>query len=84
VTLFGHYASMSEADPADSEPERERAGVLIVRAWLDHGSSFRARVTRVDDLVEGQERVTTHADPDEVRAVLNAWLRDLDGLRGSR
>lgn len=67
-------------DPPDSKLASERAGVLIVRVWLDDGSSFRARVTCVDDLVEGREQVSMHAHPDEVRAALNAWLRDLSGL----
>ncbi len=60
---------MEESSPA-------RAGVAILRVWVEDGSrQVRARLTTVDDLAEGRSTVRwTGAGADAIVANVRAWL----------
>jgi hypothetical protein len=59
---------------------RKRAGLLIIRVWLESGyeDGLRARITRTVDVEKGpsNEVVTTTAKPEDVCATVHDWLRD--------
>lgn len=61
-------------DARDPDGAPDRAGVLIIRAWLEDGAAFRARVTRVHDLRSGTQRTTVHASASEPRDIVDEWL----------
>lgn len=51
----------------------ERAGVIVVRAWLESDGRVRARVTATD-LSTAQESVSTAEGIEEVVKLVHAWL----------
>ena len=53
-----------------------RMGLLIIRAWIEPGSSepLRATVRTTDDVNDGLERPVTLADRDRVCSLVDAWL----------
>jgi len=59
-------------------------GLLIIRAWVEPGSSepLRAHVRLTTDIAGGFEREVSLADARAVSAVVEAWLKDvlLNGL----
>jgi hypothetical protein len=63
--------------PAHVEPH-DRVGVMVVRVWLESGlvPPVRARLTAIDDIVAGGERVVelATADPAAIAAELESWL----------
>ncbi len=65
-----------------TNPVAGRAGVYVVRAWIEDGG-FRARVSWSDDVLETEEEAVT-ADPDEVRRLLDRWLDRVLAARDSR
>ena len=53
----------------------ERAGVLVVRAWVEEGGAgFRARITYTVDLASVEETMVTASTTDEVVASVRSWL----------
>lgn len=56
-------------------------GLLIIRAWLESGSSkpLRATLRFTDDVSLGLERTVTLADADEIALVVRQWLTDIEG-----
>ena len=54
----------------------ERLGLLILRARTEPAStpSLRVDVRLTTDVFVGFERVFTSTDPDEIHAVVQAWL----------
>jgi hypothetical protein len=50
--------------------------VLVVRVWLEAGDGpgLRARITRSLDLAKRDESAAAAASPDEVLAIVRAWL----------
>lgn len=57
----------------------ERTGLLIIRAWVEQGSSepLRAQLRLTGDVSSGIERTFTLAHPDAVCAVVQEWLTDV-------
>jgi len=58
---------------------RDRAGLLIIRAWVEEGSSepLRAQVRVSSDVSAGFERELTFVRVDDVCATLKEWLADI-------
>jgi hypothetical protein len=73
---------MTHDERADSAPrEGDRAGVLIIRAWVEKGSTepLRAMVRISRDVSAGFEQTLTLARTDEVCDTVKEWLFDLVG-----
>lgn len=58
--------------------DSHRTGVLIIRAWIEEGSSepLRARVRLTTDVSAGVERTLTLVRHEEVCAAVEDWLAD--------
>jgi hypothetical protein len=56
-----------------------RSGLLIIRAWLEPGSTrpLRAHLRLSTDIAAGFDREVTLANVDEVSSVVEGWLRDI-------
>jgi hypothetical protein len=53
----------------------DRAGVVVVRAWIERGvSEPRARIVEVDEIGSGREVVRTVAGIDEICVVVREFL----------
>ncbi len=57
----------------------DRTGILIIRAWIEHGSvaPLRAHIRRTIDIAAGLQGGTTVTDEDAVAAVVRAWLQEI-------
>jgi len=56
--------------------QSDRTGILIVRLWIEgdaHGG-FRARITQALDSASREQTMATAADPEDVYAVVRAWV----------
>jgi hypothetical protein len=65
---------------AMNSPGPERAGVLVIRVWLEAGSERpRVRIIARVNVTEGRE--TTHAasSVDEVCALVRDWMTEFTG-----
>ena len=62
-----------------------RAGVLVVRAWLEDGrpAELRARITWTLDVDAHARRVVTASGDDEVEDLVRRWLDALLAGEGS-
>ena len=62
---------------------RDRTGLMIIRAWVEQGSSkpLRARIRLTRDVGDGFQSDVTLADVPAVSAAVEVWLQDvlLDG-----
>jgi hypothetical protein len=58
-------------------PQDNRSGLLIIRAWMEHGSSapLRAELSTTTDVSSGIERTSVHTDVVQVGAEVQTWLR---------
>jgi hypothetical protein len=63
----------------------DHTGLLIIRAWLEHGSSkpLRAHIRLTTDVAAGFASEITLADVHAVSTAVETWLQDvlLDGER---
>ena len=50
--------------------------IFVVRAWFE-GESFRERVQYTSDVTAGPMTESVTADPADVRAAVDRWLRAL-------
>jgi hypothetical protein len=57
----------------------DRVALMIIRAWVEHGSSkpLRAEIRIASDVSGGVDRTIVLAAPDQVCAAVNAWLGDV-------
>ncbi len=57
----------------------DRTGLLIIRAWIERGSSepLRAQVRVANDVSDGFVRELTFSQPDEVSSTVTEWLEDI-------
>ena len=57
----------------------DRTGLLIIRAWIEEGSSepLRAQVRLSTDVSTGFERTLTLARPEAVCDTVQEWLADI-------
>jgi hypothetical protein len=62
---------------------RTRAGLFIIRAWVEPGSSspLRAQIHLTTDVAHGFERSLTLAQEEEIVEAVQAWLPEM--LAGS-
>jgi hypothetical protein len=56
-------------------------GLLIIRAWIEEGSSepLRAQIRISDDVADGFSRTVTLSRPEAVCAVVGEWLAQILG-----
>jgi len=56
-----------------------RVGLLLIRAWVEPGSSspLRAHIRRTTDASLGFEQSSTVAEKDAVVAAVEAWLAEI-------
>jgi hypothetical protein len=56
-----------------------RTGLLIIRAWVEVGSSdpLRANVRITDDVAQGIERTLEVVHPEAVDRIVGAWIRGM-------
>ena len=76
-----------EALPGDQPPANTaRTGLLIIRAWVEEGSSnpLRAAVRATTDVSAGFDRTMTLAQADEVGATVQDWLVEMFGDTAGR
>jgi hypothetical protein len=52
---------------------RERASVIVVRAWLESDGRMRARITATD-LSRSEENVSSAEGIEEIAGLVRAWL----------
>jgi hypothetical protein len=54
-------------------------GVLLVRLWVEGNpeTGLRARITRTDDIEDGDRITTTAGTVADVIAVVQSWLHDM-------
>ncbi len=76
---FSREADVPAPAAVEGEIERERTGLLIIRAWLEEGSSkpLRAQVRLTNDVSEGYQRTINLADSKDVCATVEGWLQDM-------
>jgi hypothetical protein len=58
-------------------PQPSPAALFVVRAWFEEGS-FRARVSRSEDLHLGRAEEVLITDAQELHLLLAGWLHTLD------
>ena len=58
-----------------------RTGLLIIRAWMEEGSSepLRAHIRMSDDVADGFRRTVTLSRPEAVCAEVEEWLAQILG-----
>jgi hypothetical protein len=77
----------AEAQLGDEAARKsDKTGLLIIRAWVEEGSSarLRAAVRATTDVSTGFDRTVTLARADEVGATVQEWLAEVLGDRGPR
>ncbi len=54
----------------------ERAGVIVVRVWVERGAPMplRARITASSDLSTDKQTISFAAGAEEIMAAVRAWL----------
>lgn len=57
----------------------DAAGLMIIRAWIEEGSSepLRAQIRLSTDITSGLEREVTLVRPEQVTATVEGWLADM-------
>ena len=60
----------------EAAAKARRTGLLIIRAWVEDGSSepLRAEVRATTDVSAGFDRAVTLARPEDVGATVQTWL----------
>lgn len=58
---------------------KERIGLMIIRAWVEEGSSkpLRAHIRLTSDVSAGVEHTVALADIEGVRDAVDSWLRGI-------
>jgi len=52
----------------------ERAGVIVVRVWVEDDAPARARITASNDLSSDEQTIAVAAGIDEIVAAVRDWL----------
>jgi hypothetical protein len=62
----------------------DRAAILIIRAWIEAGSSapLRVNIRSTTDVSAGIERTTNAAEVETVVGLVRAWLGDVEADGG--
>jgi len=68
ISVWGHTSMVTD-----------RTGLLIIRAWIEEGSSepLRAHIRISDDVAEGFRRTLTLSRPEAVCAEVKEWLAQI-------
>ena len=79
-------ADAGAADPGQpvaTPPRSDKTGLLIIRAWVEEGSSepLRACVRSTTDISARMERTLTLARAEEVGGTVQKWLAEVLGER---
>ena len=63
----------------------DRAGVMIIRAWVEEGSRepLRVQIRHTTDVSRGFQRTTNLSDTSDAAAVVEGWLMDVMAEPGS-
>lgn len=85
--MFGTYSAFAVTEDSTWEPRitiSDDVGLLIIRAWIEEGSSepLRARIRVTNDVAAGIERTLTLTQPEEVAATVQAWLIEISNRAG--
>ena len=58
---------------------KDRTGLLIIRAWIEDGSSapLRAQLSQTSDVSTEIARRSVHTDVLEVGSEVQTWLREI-------
>jgi hypothetical protein len=75
---------LTEPDsPDELEGTNGTTGLLIIRAWVEPGSSepLRAQLRLTNDVSAGIERTLTLSRADKVCAAVGEWLADIMSCR---
>ena len=62
--------------PEDARPAR-RTSIFVIRASIDAGGQFLARIAVISDWTAGSATPRAVAAPEEVVGAVQAWLRDV-------
>lgn len=62
-----------------SAPLGERAGVIVVRAWLEGDGRVRARVTATDLAMTQENKSASAEGIDEIADLVRHWLERFAG-----
>jgi hypothetical protein len=62
-----------------SAPLEERAGVIVVRAWLESDGRVRARVTATDLSMREEESASPAEGIEEIVRLVRDWLERFAG-----
>jgi hypothetical protein len=59
--------------------DRDRTGLLIIRAWVEPGSdqTLRAHMRVTSDVANGFERMETFSDAGAVEKAVTSWLAEV-------
>ncbi|MGW0809047.1 hypothetical protein [Nonomuraea sp. NPDC002799] len=60
-----------------AEPAGERAGSLVLRAWLEGGQPDRLRVRVLSSIGQDQAPPLAVTSPEAVHAAVQSWLEQL-------
>jgi hypothetical protein len=53
----------------------DRTGILVLRVWMeDAADGFRARVTHTLDSAGPEKALSAAASPDQIYAIIRAWV----------
>jgi hypothetical protein len=52
----------------------ERAGVIVVRVWIEGDASARARITASSDLSSDEQTIAVAAGVEQIVAAVRDWL----------
>ncbi len=75
-------ATADQPDTSPAEVKADKTGLLIIRAWVEEGSSqrLRAEVRSTTDVSAGIQRTLNLARAAEVGAEVQDWLADVMGV----
>jgi hypothetical protein len=62
--------------PEDARPA-PRTSIFVIRASVDAGGQFLARITVISDWMAGSATPRAVTGPEEVVGAVQAWLRDV-------
>jgi hypothetical protein len=80
--VSAEWHAEGEAHLVDEGPAKTyRTGLLIIRAWVEEGSSerLRANLRATTDVSGGFDRTVTLARPEDVGATVQRWIAEVLG-----
>ena len=59
----------------------ERAGILILRVWMEPGGVLKSRITTTFNLSAADEKVMTASSPQEIQEIVVAFVEEFASSR---